>query len=60
MLRAVEYREVNLNNPFRKQTIYRGVPTPEGDKAWNKLWLRMLHNYTMFQTSIEGKAAGTP
>jgi hypothetical protein len=35
---AVEYVEMDFVNPFAHDTIYRGPPTPELEKAWEELW----------------------
>jgi hypothetical protein len=35
---AIEYKEEDFVNHFDHQTIYRGPPTHEREKAWRALW----------------------
>lgn len=37
-LEAVEYEWRTYANEFEKESIYRGTPTPELEKAWEDLW----------------------
>jgi hypothetical protein len=36
---AIEYEEFDFDNDFAHQTVYRGVPNPELEKACDRLWL---------------------
>ena len=40
MLDAVEYQELNFDNDFRHETVYRGTPSFELERAWETLWNR--------------------
>lgn len=35
---AIEYSELDFENPFAHPSIYRGPPTPELETAWDELW----------------------
>ncbi|KAF2445871.1 hypothetical protein P171DRAFT_484526 [Karstenula rhodostoma CBS 690.94] len=35
---AVEYLEMEFDNAFAHDTIYRGPPTPDLERAWEDLW----------------------
>ena len=38
MMEAVEYETTQFENAFHQKSRYRGVPTPELEKAWLDLW----------------------
>ncbi|KAF2798866.1 hypothetical protein K505DRAFT_232421, partial [Melanomma pulvis-pyrius CBS 109.77] len=39
---AVDYVNMDFVNPFAHDTIYRGPPTPQLEKAWEELWFYEL------------------
>ena len=38
LLPAIEYEELNFDNPFLHQTAYRGPPTNHLEREWERLW----------------------
>lgn len=35
---AIDYYEADISNDFDQQSIYRGPPNPELERAWSELW----------------------
>ncbi|KAI3323785.1 hypothetical protein HD806DRAFT_522347 [Xylariaceae sp. AK1471] len=49
---AIEYEMTELENGFAHESVYRGPPTPEREKAWERLWRTGDYRFPEEQLSL--------